>query len=162
MMKTDKIINIILYFIIPLIMLFIFFNLGYALDRGPREININAQEQHKDIITKHNTKQVAAFPHHDHQDEFLEGNAQYSFFEYDDDWTCAACHHKAQKGEQPIACLNCKDVNKMLAKVGGDRHFEDIYHKVCRDSCHENMNLIGKKAGPGKTTGKKCQGCHNR
>ncbi len=128
---------------------------GWALDKGPDTIDINAQKTHSDVITKKDKKSVLGFKHHKHQDEFLMGNAEYAKFKYTDDYTCAACHHTNKAGEQPGSCLKCKDVNKMLDKVGGKKKFEKIYHKTCRDACHKKMDKAGKKTGPTK-----CKGCH--
>jgi hypothetical protein len=129
---------------------------SWALDNGPENLDINAQANYSDIITKKDKKHVANFPHHKHQNEFLKGNAEYANFKYTDDYTCAGCHHTNKAGEQPEGCLKCKDVNKMLDKVGGAKKFEKIYHENCRDGCHKPMNKAGKKTGP-----KKCKGCHS-
>jgi hypothetical protein len=129
----------------------------WALDNGPDKITINAQDEYSAIITKKDKKKVENFPHRMHQEKFLTGNEQYSNFKYSDDYTCAGCHHTTKPGEQPISCLKCKDVNKMLAKVGGADKFEKIYHENCRDKCHKNMAKAGKKSGPTK-----CKDCHGK
>lgn len=121
-----------------------------ALDRGPAEIEINAQANYGDIIHKKDKKKVPHFPHHKHQDEFVKGKQSVSKFKFTDDWTCGACHHTSKKGEQPTGCLKCKDVNKMLDKVGGAKKFDKLYHATCRDACHKKTD---KKIA-------KCKFCH--
>ncbi len=133
---------------------------SWALDKGPEKIDINAQKTNPDIITKKDKKELPDFLHHKHQDEYLKGNSEYAKFKYTDDYTCTGCHHTDKAGEQPGACLKCKDVNKMLDKVGGAKKFEKIYHKNCRDACHAAMQKAGKKTGPSKKGGGKCKGCH--
>ncbi|MBI5788896.1 MAG: cytochrome c3 family protein [Candidatus Schekmanbacteria bacterium] len=128
----------------------------YALEKGPAVIDLNAQKNHADVIKKPDKKHVPSFPHHDHQDKFVKGNQKYAKFQYTDDWTCGACHHTTAKGEQPESCLKCKDVNKMLEKVGGADKFENIYHQNCRDGCHKAMDKDKQKTGPSG----KCKGCH--
>jgi cytochrome c553 len=137
------------------LMLVFIVSASWALDNGPETIDINAQANYAGLITKRDKKQVPGFPHKMHQEEFLEGNAQYSSFEYTDDYTCAGCHHTNKAGEQPEGCLKCKDVNDMLDAVGGAKKFEKIYHKNCRDACHKAMSKAGKQSGPTK-----CKGCH--
>lgn len=136
------------------------------IDNGPETLDINAQDHFPDLITKKDKKSLKGFKHRDHQEKFLKGNSEYSKFKYTDDNTCAACHHTAEKGAQPTACLKCKDVDKMLEKVApgkGAKKFENIYHASCRDGCHAAMEAAGKKSGPSKKKWreeKKCAGCH--
>ena len=128
----------------------------FALDTGPESMTLNAQKKHPDVIHGKDKKHVNNFPHRKHQNEFLKGNEQYSKFKYTDDWTCSACHHKSHKGEQPQSCFKCKDVNKMLDKVGGAKRFNKLFHSTCK-KCHSKMAKAGKKTGPTK-----CNGCHKR
>ncbi len=138
---------------------------SWALDKGPEKIDINAQKQYPDIVSHKDKKSLKDFPHHKHQDEFLKGNSKYAKFKYTDDYTCAACHHTSKAGEQPVACLKCKDLNKMIDKVSkgkGIKKFQNMYHINCRDACHAAMQKAGKKTGPSKKGGGKCKGCHSR
>ncbi len=128
---------------------------AWALDKGPATIDLNAQAKYPDVITKKDKKHVPNFPHHKHQDEFLKGNSEHAQFKYTDDYTCSGCHHTSKPGEQPGGCLKCKDLNKMLDKVGGAKKFDKLYHKNCRDGCHKSMKKAKKKAGPTK-----CKACH--
>ena len=121
-----------------------------ALDHGPDEITLNAQEQYPDLIKKKDKKKVV-FAHKKHAEEYVK-KGKGLLFKYEGDWTCGACHHKTKKGEQPVACLKCKDVQKQLAKVGGAKKFEKIYHKTCRDACHKKTD---KKSA-------KCKVCHKK
>ena len=123
-----------------------------ALDKGRDKFTINAQHDHADIIHKKDKKKVPDFPHHAHQDKHVKGKQGVSNFKFTDDWTCGACHHTTKKGEQPGSCLKCKDLNKMLDKVGGAKKFEKIYHSNCRDACHKKTD---KKMA-------KCKFCHKK
>ncbi|MBI5417671.1 cytochrome c3 family protein [Candidatus Poribacteria bacterium] len=129
-------------------------SLTFALDDGPDKINLNAQEHHKDVIKTKDKKKVDGFPHKLHQTN-LKGKQKYAKFEYTDDWTCGACHHTSKKGEQPVACFKCKEVGKMIEKVGGEAKFEKLFHDNCRDACHKAMEKDKQKTGPTK-----CKGCH--
>lgn len=131
-------------------------SLTFALDNGPEKINLNAQESNPKVITKKDAKKVEGFPHKVHQTG-LKGKQKYAVNKFEDDWTCGACHHTSKKGEQPTACLNCKEVNKMLEKVGGADKFEKIYHDTCRDGCHKAMEKDKQKTGPTK-----CKDCHGK
>lgn len=132
-----------------------------GVDKGQEKFTINAQEQHPDFVKSHpdvikakDKKDVKDFTHHKHQDEHVKGKQANALFKYTDDWTCGACHHKTKKGEQPGACLKCKDLDKMLdkAKIKGKKKFENIYHKNCRDACHKKND---KKTA-------KCKFCHKK
>lgn len=129
-------------------------SLVFALDTGPEKITLNAQVQHPDVIKTKDKKNVPDFLHRKHQDEYVKGKQANALFKYTDDWTCAACHHTTKKGEQPVACLKCKDVNKMLkkAEADGGKKFQNIYHKNCRDACHKKTD---KKTA-------KCKFCHKK
>ena len=120
-----------------------------ALDKGPEKITINGQKTHPDISKKKDKKKVANFAHHKHQDS-VKGKQSVSNFKYTDDWTCGACHHKTKKGDKPVACLSCKDVQKMLGHEKVKGKVEKIYHNACRDACHKKTD---KKMA-------KCTFCH--
>ncbi len=122
-----------------------------AVDKGPEKITINGQKTHPDISKKKDKKKVANFPHHKHQDS-VKGKQSVSKFKFSDDWTCGACHHKTKKGDTPVACLSCKEVQKMLdhGKIKGK--VEKIYHNSCRDACHKKTD---KKMA-------KCDVCHKK
>ncbi len=130
---------------------------SWALDNGPDTLDINAQTKFSNIITGKDKKDLKGFQHKKHQAEYLKGNAEYGNFKYTDDYSCAGCHHTSKPGEQPGACLQCKDVDKKLEKLGGAGKFDKMYHDNCRDACHEAMAKAGKKTGPIK---KDCKGCH--
>ncbi len=120
-----------------------------ALDKGPDKITINSQKTHPELSKKKDKKKVANFAHSKHQEHVI-GKQGVSKFKYTDDWTCGACHHTDKKGDQPGACLSCKDVKKMLAHENVKGKIEKIYHVSCRDACHKKTD---KKMA-------KCKYCH--
>lgn len=122
-----------------------------AEDKGPEKININSQESHPKISKKKDKKKVANFLHHKHQDH-VKGKQSVSQFKFTDDWTCGACHHTDKKGDKPVACLSCKDVQKMLDNENVKGKVEKIYHNSCRDACHKKTD---KKMA-------KCKYCHEK
>lgn len=132
--------------------MFVGISLVSAFDKGPEKITINSQETHPKISTEKDKKKVADFLHRKHQEEYVKGKEDKALFKYTDDWDCGACHHKTKKGETPVACLSCKDVQKMLDHEKIKGKVEKIYHLNCRDACHKKQD---KKMA-------KCDFCHEK
>ncbi|GAB4259888.1 cytochrome c3 family protein [Deferrisoma sp.] len=121
----------------------------------PETLDLNVQVKHPDApgLPK-DVKAVPGFSHRRHAEEYLKGKQAFSRFPYEDDFTCAACHHTAKTPEEAGSCLSCKTADQMFEAAGGPGKVKDLFHDLCR-SCHKAV--IKAKAAEAPT---KCSACH--
>jgi len=101
-------------------------------------------------------KDVKGFNHKAHAREYLKGNSSFSDVQYDDDFTCAACHPGAGSQDEILREPVCNRLSGALAAAGGPQNLKKYYHKTCL-GCHRNMHKAGKATGPVR-----CKGCHTK
>lgn len=120
-------------------------------------LNLDSQEKHPEISDlPANKKSVAGFLHKKHAFEYVVGTSKYSKFNFDDSFTCKACHHKAENPSEAGSCFTCKDLGPMFDSVGGTGKMQELFHRTCK-ACHKSMADAGKNTGPTS-----CKGCHGQ
>jgi hypothetical protein len=101
-------------------------------------------------------KDMKGFNHKAHVKEYLTGNSSFSGAQYDDNFTCAACHPGTSSQDEIYREPVCDRLSGALAAAGGPQNLKKYYHKVCLE-CHKNMHKAEKTTGPVK-----CKGCHTK
>jgi hypothetical protein len=101
-------------------------------------------------------KDVKGFNHKAHAKEYLKGNSSFSGAQYDDNFTCAACHPGSSSQDEIFKEPACDRLSGVLAAAGGPKNLKKYYHETCL-GCHKNMHKAKKTTGPVK-----CKGCHTK